>query len=116
MASTTTQGYVDLYLLPVRAQTIDAYRDYATAFGEIVVEHGGLRYREFRGDDLGDRFPVGEDELMTAAIVEFTSRGHRDEVMEKVMSDARVEAFTGGDDLADMSKMRYGGFETFVSA
>ena len=116
MPNTTTQGYVDLYLLPVRAQTIDAYRDHATAFGEIVVEHGALSYREFRGDDLGDRFPASEGELMTAAVVEFTSREHRDEVMAKVMSDARVEASTGGDDLADMSKMRYGGFETFVSA
>ena len=53
---------------------------------------------------------------MTAAVVEFDSREHRDEVMGRVMEDPRVGAMTEGDqELADMDAMRYGGFETFVS-
>jgi uncharacterized protein YbaA (DUF1428 family) len=51
---------------------------------------------------------------MTAAVVEFDSRAHRDEVMEKVIKDPRVVAMTEGEQLADMNAMRYGGFETVV--
>jgi uncharacterized protein YbaA (DUF1428 family) len=52
------QGYVDIYLLPVRADRLDEYREQAMTFGAIVKEYGGI---------------------------------------------------------ADMSAMRYGGFETFVN-
>jgi len=34
--------------------------------------------------------------------------------MAKVMRDARVTALEQGDQLAEMSRMRYGGFRTFV--
>jgi uncharacterized protein YbaA (DUF1428 family) len=34
--------------------------------------------------------------------------------MEKVLEDPRVAAMTEAEQLADMSAMRYGGFETFV--
>jgi uncharacterized protein YbaA (DUF1428 family) len=51
---------------------------------------------------------------MTAAVAEFESRDHRDEVMGKVMQDDRVTANTEADQITDMSRMRYGGFETFV--
>ena len=44
------------------------------------------------------RFAVEEGQLLTAAVADVESRAHRDEVM------------------ADMGLMRYGGFETFVSA
>jgi uncharacterized protein YbaA (DUF1428 family) len=53
---------------------------------------------------------------MTAAVAEFDSRAHRDDVMDKVMKDPRVVAMTEDEDdqIADMGAMRYGGFETFV--
>ena len=72
-------------------------------------------YREFVGEDLGEGLSVEEGEVLTAAIAEFSSRAHRDEVMEKVMQDPRVTALMQGEDLADMSRMRYGGFEAFVT-
>ena len=56
-----------------------------------------------------------EGELLTAAVVEFRSREHRDEVMDKVMKDERVTEMAEGDELADMTQMRYGGFRTFVN-
>lgn len=110
--------YVDIYLLPVPEANLDAYRDLAERFGRVAREHGALSYREFRGDDLGDAFGAmpGEGEVLTAAVVEFTSRAHRDEVMAKVMADERVAAMGEGDQLTDMDKMRYGGFATFVEA
>jgi len=58
-------------------RNLEAYRDQATTFGEVAMEHGALRYREFRGDDLGDRFEVDAGDCLTAAVAEFTSRAHR---------------------------------------
>jgi len=109
-------GYVDIYLLPVHEATIDDYRDQATAFGTVAKEHGALSYREFRADDLSVGFTAEEGRVLTAAVVEFDSREHRDDVMGKVMKDERVAEMTTEDnELADMNRMQYGGFETFVN-
>jgi len=108
-------GYVDIYLLPVPEKNIEAYRRQATMFGKVAKEHGALSYREFRGDDLGEALRVQAGELLTAAVAEFDSRAHRDEVMEKVMKDPRVAELMEGEGLADMGKMQYGGFQTFVN-
>ena len=112
----STDGYVDIYLLPIPAHNVAAYRQQATLFGTVAREYGALRYREFRGDDLGDSLRVGDGDLLTAAVVDFKSREHRDEVMAKVMCDERVEALIDQQPLADMNRMSYGGFQTFVSA
>ena len=114
--STSTDGYVDIYLLPIPARNVAAYQQQATLFGTVAREYGALRYREFRADDLGESMQVGEGDLLTAAVVDFRSREHRDEVMAKVMGDERVAQLVDADPLADMNLMRYGGFETFVSA
>jgi uncharacterized protein YbaA (DUF1428 family) len=110
-------GYVDIYLLPVREERISEYGERATTFGAIVKEYGGLGYREFRADDVGEGFATEGGLTMTAAVAEFDSRAHRDEVMENVMKDPRVVAMTEDEEeqIADMSAMRYGGFETFVA-
>jgi len=107
-------NYVDVYLLPVPEDNMDAYVRQATAFGAIAKELGAISYREFRNDDPGEGMGAGDGEVMTTAIVEFESRGHRDDVMSKVMEDPRVKEQMKGDDPADMSKMRYGGFELLV--
>jgi hypothetical protein len=49
-------------------------------------------------------------------VVDFKSRAHRDEVMAKVMCGERVAQLLDAEQLADMNRMSYGGFETFVSA
>jgi uncharacterized protein YbaA (DUF1428 family) len=59
--------------------------------------------------------PVWSGQLLTAAVAEFESRAHRDEVMDKVMNDPRVTEMVDGEQIADMSRMRYGGFQTFVN-
>ena len=108
--------YVDIYLLPVPEVNLDPYQRQATVFGQVALEHGALSYREFRGDDLDQTFSAEprEGELLTAAVAEFRSRQHRDEVMAKVMEDPRVTEQLGGEQLADMTRMRYGGFEMIV--
>ena len=112
--SNARPGYVDLYLLPVPEGNLEAYKKQATTFGEVAREHGALAYREFRGDDLRESFPVAEGEVLTAAVAEFASRAHRDEVMGKVLEDPRVVTLMDSEALTDMSRMRYGGFETLV--
>jgi uncharacterized protein YbaA (DUF1428 family) len=109
-------GYVDLYLLPVPETNLDAYRPQALLFGTVAREHGALSYREFLADDLGEGLSAEDGEVLIAAVVEFESRAQRDAVMEKVLADPRVTALGQGDQLADMSRMRYGGFATFVRA
>jgi len=106
--------YVDLYLLPVPESNIDAYKRQAQAFGSVAREHGALSYREFRGDDLEDGLDVAAGDLMTAALVEFHSREHRDEVMAAVMLDPRVKGIVQ-EPLADFTRMSYGGFEPLVT-
>ncbi len=117
------QGYVDIYLLPVPKANLDSYREQALMFGQVVLEYGGLAYREFTADDLGSGADlhfvsapqVDDDEILTSAVAEFTSREHRDEVMAKVLADDRVKAMEH-DSLANMNKMNYGGFKTFINA
>jgi uncharacterized protein YbaA (DUF1428 family) len=116
MTSTTSATYVDLYLLPVPQANLDAYRRQATIFGQVAKEHGALSYRELIGDDLGEGMAVEEGAAMTAAVAEFRSRAHRDEVMEAVLADPRVKALTEDASPADMARMRYGGFAPFVTA
>jgi len=117
------KGYVDLYLLPLPKKNIPAYRRQAQGFGRIVREYGALDYREFLGDDL---FPkglvsftrqvkLGSGEVLTAAIVGFRSRAHRDQVMKKIFNDPRMAAMMKKKPLFDMKKMVYGGFATFVN-
>ncbi len=112
-------GYIDLYLLPIVEARIEEYRQQASAFGAVVKEKGALSYREFRADDPGEGFAAsaGAGQLLTAAVVEFESRAHRDAVMEQAMADPRIVAMSEEDTgVADMAQMRYGGFETFVEA
>jgi uncharacterized protein YbaA (DUF1428 family) len=115
--ATEPDGYVDLYLLPVPRDRLDEYRAQATTFGEVALQHGALAYREFLADDPGEAFAamaVREGDVLTAAVAEFTSREHRDEVMRRVLEDPRVTGLMEGDPLADLEQMRYGGFRTIV--
>ena len=109
------ERYVDIYLLPVPEASIEDYREQATTFGRVAREHGARSYREFRGDEVGEGFTADAGQVLTAAVAEFDTRAHRDEVMEKVLADPRVKALEGHE-VADMSQMRYGGFKTLVDA
>ena len=55
-----------------RYSNIAANREQTTLFGQVAREYGALRYREFRGDDLGEAFKVGDGDLLTAAVVDFS--------------------------------------------
>lgn len=65
---TRIEGYVDVYLLPVPEENLEAYRQQATTFGAVAKEHGALSYREFRGDDVGESLQVAEGKVLTVAV------------------------------------------------
>jgi len=108
--------YIDVYLLPVKRDRLEDYSEQAAAFGAVAREHGALSYRELVCDDTGEGMNAGDGLVMTTAIVEFTSREHRDAVMEKVMADPRVAGMSDGGGTAEMSRMLYGGFAPLVTA
>ena len=111
MPTAADERYVDLYLLPVARDRIEAYREQALAYGALVREHGGLACREWVADGEGDgNLPVADGLVQTSAVAELSSRAHRDEVMERVEADPRTDALTSGEQPADMEQVRHGGF------
>lgn len=113
--------YIDLYLLPVPTENLTAYIEQAQTFGNAVKQYGGLSYGEFKTDPDGEGnesyaklIPLKPGEVLTTATATFSSKQHRDEVMSKVMADEQVKALMKQTDIADMSRMAYGGFEQFV--
>jgi uncharacterized protein YbaA (DUF1428 family) len=126
--------YIDGYVLPVRKDKLDAYKEMASLGGKIWMKHGALAYFECAGDDLTPHmemdpahadlklttFPkimnAGPDETVVFAFVLYHSRAHRDEVNAKVMADPEMnpEQYKDMEMPMDPSRMAYGGFEAFV--
>ncbi|MEJ7797436.1 MAG: hypothetical protein WKF42_02970, partial [Solirubrobacteraceae bacterium] len=73
-------------------------------------DHHGPQRRHSTDGYVDIYLKVGEGDLLTAAVVDFRSRAHRDEVMARVMCDERVEQMVGKQPLAGMNRMSYGGF------
>ena len=116
--------YSDLYLLPLKSENLDAYKKVAAKFGKLAREHGALGYREFVMDDTGHEGTKSfgtavkpkEGEIVVAAVVDFKSRAHRDQVLKKMFADPRMEKMAPEPSLHDPKKMFYGGFKTIVKA
>jgi len=116
--------FSDLYLLPLPEKNLAAYKKIATRFGKMAKEHGALSYREFMADTKTDHpgakgFALAakpkEGEIVIAAVVDFKSRAHRDQVMKKMFVDPRMEKMMQEPALTDMKKMYYGGFKAIVN-
>ena len=77
----SAQGYIDLYLLPVLEQSLDPYREQATAFGVVTLEHGAFelprvpRGRPRRGLD-GARWPLPGGRRRGVHVARASRRGH----------------------------------------
>lgn len=116
------KSYLDFYLLPVPKKNLERYKKVATRFGKMAREYGALEYRESVGDDLSPKKVIsfkkaakpGKNDVVIAAVVAFKSRAHRDQVMQKMFKDPRMDEMMKEGPIADMKKMYYGGFETIV--
>ncbi len=126
--------YVDGYVLPIKKDKLNEYKEMAVKGGEVWMKHGALAYFECAGEDLTPRmgehvegdamqiatFPdimkASPDETVVFAFVIYESRAHRDEVNAKVMADPEMDPsqYEGKEMPMDPSRMAYGGFTAIV--
>jgi uncharacterized protein YbaA (DUF1428 family) len=114
-------SYVDVAVVPVAADKVEAYKKMVKAAAKAWIKHGALQYWESLGDDV----PKGkvtdfyrsvkckEGETVGVAVIITKNRKHRDEVMKKVMSDPALAA-SMKDMPFDGKRMIFGGFKPFV--
>jgi len=114
------EGYVDGFLLPLRATSLDAYIEISKKAGALWKEHGALDYRECVGDDLNAPNMVSfkkaagatDDEVVIFAWITYPDKASRDSINSKVMSDPRLQSACEG--VIDFTRMACGGFKTIV--
>ena len=115
-------AYVDGFVLAVKKDRLEEYREIAGKAAEVWTEHGALAYHECVADDVpyGElaSFPraveAGPDDRVVFAWIVYRDRAHRDAVNAEVMADPRMKM----DDMSklpfDAKRMIYGGFSTLV--
>jgi uncharacterized protein YbaA (DUF1428 family) len=115
--------YVDGFVVPVPKNKLDAYRRLARLAGKVWRDHGALEYTECIADDVkpGKRtsFPrsvkLKPNEIVVFSWITYKSRGHRDRVNAKVMSDPRLAKMMNPKAMPfDAKRMFWGGFKTLV--
>lgn len=110
-------AYIDVFVMPVLLSREADYLKWAEVGRTVWLEHGALSYAENRADDvpLGQltSFPrallLEEGEVIYFSYATYRDRAHRDEVMQRVMGDERVQGMMT-DSPADMKRMIWGGF------
>ena len=116
-------SYVDGFVLAVPKKNLAAYRKEARKAGKVWMEHGALAYVEAVADDVKPgkltSFPqavkLKTGEVVVFSYVLYASRGARNRIMKKVMSDPRLVDMMKPENMVyDGSRMFYGGFKTIV--
>lgn len=115
--------YIDGFLLPIKSENIEKYREIAQKSGEIWKEYGALEYIEAVGDDLEIEQMVSfnksanslDDEKVVLAFIVYESKEERDRINALVMADERLKEMCSPDDKTfDFTRMAYGGFKAIV--
>jgi uncharacterized protein YbaA (DUF1428 family) len=117
-------NYIDGFVVPIPKSKLAAYRTMARRAGKVWKEHGALEYVECIADDVswGKRTSFQRavkmnrrSETVAFSFIVYKSKGDRDRINKKVMTDPRLK------DMMDMKKlpfdakrMIYGGFRTIV--
>src|SRR4051812_4137346 len=113
-------AYVDGYVIPVRKEKLDDYKEMARLCAAVWKEYGALTSVECVGEDV----PYGEvtsfpravqakdDEVIVFSWIVYDSKVGRDACMEKVMADPRMKAMMGSTAF-DGKRMIFGGFVPF---
>ena len=116
--------YIDGFLLPIKAENIDEYKQMAQIACDVWKGHGALEYIEAVGDDLEHEqmftsfvksSGAAEGETVIFAFIVYESKAERDRINALVMADERLKAVmsTHGK-LFDFNRMAYGGFKAIV--
>jgi uncharacterized protein YbaA (DUF1428 family) len=114
-------AYVDGFVVPVPKANLSRYREFAELGRKVWKEYGALEYKEWVADDVPPgkvtSFPLAvqlkDDEVVVFAWVLYESRQKRDEVMQKVMKDPRMQK-DSKDWPFDGQRMIFGGFAPLV--
>ncbi|CAE6486294.1 uncharacterized protein YbaA (DUF1428 family) [Nitrosomonas nitrosa] len=113
--------YVDGFVAAVPTKNKEVYRAHAKKAAAVFKEHGALKLVECWGDDVPEgkitSFPMAvkcqQDETVVFSWIIWPSREVRDQGMEKVMSDPRLQPDVNPMPF-DGKRMIYGGFEMIV--
>jgi len=114
-------AYLDGFVVPVAKANLARYREFALLSEKIWKEYGALDYKEWVADDVKPgkvtSFPqsvnLKDDEVVVFSWVVYESREQRDQIMQKVMKDPRMQQdpkqwpFDG-------QRMIFGGFAPLV--
>ena len=114
-------AYADGFLIAVPVKNLAAYKTMAELGAKMWIEHGALDYKECVGDDLtpegmSTSFPqllaTKKGETVVFSWIVYKNRKHRDEVLKKVMADARMKPPEKMP--FDLTRLYMGGFEIVV--
>lgn len=114
-------SYVDGFVLAVPTANKEIYRKHAEAAGAVFKEYGALKLVECWGDDVPEgkvtSFPMAvkckPDETVVFSWIVWPSSEVRDQAMEKVMADPRMQPDQNPMPF-DGQRLIYGGFEMIV--
>ncbi|MNF27844.1 hypothetical protein D3C84_85060 [compost metagenome] len=114
-------SYVDGFVLAVPTANKEIYRKHAEAAGAVFKEYGALKLVECWGDDVPEgkvtSFPMAvkckPDETVVFSWIVWPSRAVRDQAMEKVMADPRLQPDKNPMPF-DGQRLIYGGFEMII--
>jgi len=115
--------YIDGFVAAVPTANRESYKKHAMTAATVFKEHGALKLVECWGDDVPEgkvtSFPMAvkrkNDETVVFSWIVWPSRKVRDQGMEKVMADARLQPDKNPMPF-DGQRMIYGGFEMIVDA
>jgi uncharacterized protein YbaA (DUF1428 family) len=116
-----TMAYIDGFVVPVPKANLSRYREWAQLAEKIWREYGAIDYKEWVADDVktGEHtsFPqavqLKDDEVVVFSWATYESRKARDEIMEKVMKDPRMQT-DPKEWPFDGKRMIFGGFAPLV--
>ena len=114
-------AYVDGFIIAVPKDRLSEYEALARIAGEVWKEYGALADVEALADDVSygelTSFPravmAKEDEIVVFSWIVYASRAARDEILQKVMADPRLEPGMKAPPF-DTKRMIWGGFTPFV--
>ena len=115
--------YIDAILIPVPRANLDTYKRMSEEWGKAHLRHGALYYSDSIGDDVKPgkvtSFPqavqLKDDEVVVFSWAVYESRKKRDEIMEKVMKDPRMQS-DPKEWPFDGKRMVFGGFAPLVGS
>lgn len=116
-------SYIDGFVAAVPNANKEAFIRHAKDAAVLFKEYGALAVMECWGDDVPQgkvtSFPMAvkcqDDESVVFSWIVWPSRQHRNDAMDKIMADPRMQAGTNPMPFDGM-RMIFGGFEPVVEA